>query len=91
MFNPNSLEDILAAEIQDLYSAETQLIKGLPKLAQAASYTELVAAFEAHLEETRSHLERLQEFSYLLEIASAESVHEEDEEAIDDLDLVYAA
>jgi ferritin-like metal-binding protein YciE len=48
-------------EIGDLYSAETQLVAALPKMAQAASNEELRNAFNHHLEETRDHVRRLEE------------------------------
>jgi ferritin-like metal-binding protein YciE len=56
-----SLRDLFEHEVADLYSAETQLIAALPKLAQAASNDELGGAFSHHLEETRDHLRRLEE------------------------------
>jgi ferritin-like metal-binding protein YciE len=71
----NSLEDLLAEEIKDLYSAETQLIQALPNLAKAASYTEFVNAFEVHLEETRIHVERMQIVAELLGLTSQARKH----------------
>ena len=56
-----SLQDVFTHELQDLYDAEKQLIQALPKLAQAASNQELRNAFEHHLEETRDHVQRLEE------------------------------
>jgi ferritin-like metal-binding protein YciE len=56
-----SINDVYTHELQDLYSAETQLLQALPKMAQAASSDELRQAFEQHLEETRGHVERLTE------------------------------
>jgi ferritin-like metal-binding protein YciE len=47
-------------ELKDLYSAETQLLKALPKMAKAASSPELRTAFEDHLDETRDQVERLE-------------------------------
>lgn len=55
-----SLKDLLIDELKDLYSAEKQLTKALPKMAEAASNADLKAGFEAHLEETEGHLERLE-------------------------------
>src|SRR5207302_8917548 len=46
---------------RDLYSAETQIVKALPKMAKAASSDELRGAFEEHLEQTEGHVERLEE------------------------------
>jgi hypothetical protein len=56
-----NLENLLTLQLQDLYSAEDQLIKALPKMAEAASSAELKSAFETHLEETRHHKQRLEE------------------------------
>ena len=56
----NSLRDLLVEELRDLYSAETQLVEALPKMAQAATSQELRSAFEHHLEETRGHVSRLE-------------------------------
>jgi ferritin-like metal-binding protein YciE len=63
-----SLEDLLVDELKDLYSAETQLIKTLPKLAQAAESEELRTAFEEHLEKTRGHAQRIEQISQDLSI-----------------------
>jgi len=57
----DSLEDVLVHQLNDLYSAEDQLVEALPKMAQAASNDELKKAFEHHLEETRDHRDRIQE------------------------------
>ena len=54
-----SLEDFLIDELKDLHSAETQLVKALPKMAKAASSEELKAAFEEHLAQTEGHVKRL--------------------------------
>ena len=59
----DSLLDVLADEIVDLRSAEEQLIVALPKVAAAAHSDELRAALENHLEETRGHLQRLQDLT----------------------------
>jgi ferritin-like metal-binding protein YciE len=57
----NSLKDVLQEQLEDLHSAEEQLIVALPKMAQAANNDELRQAFEHHLEETRGHLKRVEE------------------------------
>ncbi|MGE0746838.1 MAG: ferritin-like domain-containing protein [Rhodospirillales bacterium] len=54
-----SLHDMFIDELRDIYSAEVQLTRALPKLARAASNPELKAAFEKHLEETHGQIERL--------------------------------
>jgi ferritin-like metal-binding protein YciE len=56
-----TLQDLFQEEIADLYSAETQLVAALPKLARAASNSELREAFENHLQETRDHVQRLED------------------------------
>jgi len=59
----NTLEDLLHYELKDLYSAETQLVKALPKMAKAATNEELKAGFEEHLEQTKGHVERLNQIA----------------------------
>ena len=56
----DSLEDLLADELKDLYSAENQITKALPKMAKAAQTNELRRAFEEHLEQTKNHVQRLE-------------------------------
>ena len=56
-----TLDELLEDELKELYSAETQLIEALPKMAKSAESTDLRAAFEAHLDETRQHVERIEE------------------------------
>ncbi len=57
----NTLKDLYIHELKDLYSAETQLVKALPKMAKASSSEDLKAAFETHLLETKEHVVRLQQ------------------------------
>lgn len=64
----NTLQDLLVEELKDLYSAESQLIRALPKMAAAASSEELRDAFESHLEETQHQLERLDQIFERLEL-----------------------
>jgi ferritin-like metal-binding protein YciE len=64
----NPLEELLIDELKDLYSAENQIVKALPKMAKAASSPELKRAFERHLEETRRQVERLNQIGEQLEI-----------------------
>jgi ferritin-like metal-binding protein YciE len=61
-----NLRELLVHELKDLYSAETQLLKALPKMAKAASDDDLVAAFEEHLEQTQGQVERLDKIFELL-------------------------
>jgi ferritin-like metal-binding protein YciE len=56
-----TLQELLVEEIKDLYHAEKQLIKALPKMAKAATHEDLREAFESHLEETREQVTRLEE------------------------------
>ena len=58
-----SLKDLFQDQIRDLYSAESQLVKALPRMAKAATTPELKEAFSSHLEETRGHVERLQQIA----------------------------
>jgi ferritin-like metal-binding protein YciE len=57
----NTIEDLFHEELKDLYSAENQLVKALPKMAKAATNEELKAGFEEHLEQTKGHVERLEQ------------------------------
>jgi ferritin-like metal-binding protein YciE len=61
-----NLRELLVHEIQDLYSAEQQLIEALPKMAEKAESPELKAAFQQHLEETQEHARRLEQAAELL-------------------------
>ena len=54
-----SLKDLYVDELRDLYSAESQLVEAIPKMAKAATSKPLKAGFEKHLKETRGHLDRL--------------------------------
>lgn len=60
------LTKLLQHEIKDLHSAETQLVKALPKMAKAATDSDLKKAFESHLEETRNHVDRLKQAAEIL-------------------------
>jgi ferritin-like metal-binding protein YciE len=63
LFSPTfeTLHDLYINELRDLYSAESQLIEALPKMADAATAPDLKSAFEMHLDETRSHAWRLEQ------------------------------
>ena len=59
---PNEgLKELYIDELKDLYNAENQLLKALPKMAKAASSDDLRQGFEEHLEQTRGHVERLEQ------------------------------
>ena len=64
----NPLEELLVDELKDLYSAENQLVKALPKMAKASSSPELRRAIERHLEETKRQVERLDQIGQALDI-----------------------
>ena len=57
----NALKDLYIDELKDIYDAENRLLKALPKMAKAATSGDLRSGFEAHLEQTRGHVERLEE------------------------------
>ena len=61
MTETGTLHDAFIDELRDTYDAEKQLVKALPKMAKAAHSPDLRAAFEAHLEETRAQVERLEQ------------------------------
>jgi ferritin-like metal-binding protein YciE len=61
-----SIRDLIIDQMKDLYDAEKRLVKALPKMAKAASNPELKTAFENHLEETRGHVDRLEQGFELL-------------------------
>jgi ferritin-like metal-binding protein YciE len=72
----DTLEQLYISELRDLYSAENQLLKALPKMAKGASSPELKDAFEKHLEQTKGHVERLEElFEQLDESPKGKTCH----------------
>lgn len=102
----NSLEDLLHHELKDLYSAETQLVKALPKMAKAATHEDLKAGFEEHLEQTKEHVARLEEIGKMLDMSlgghtckamkglieeGADLIGEDAEPAVRDAGLIGAA
>jgi ferritin-like metal-binding protein YciE len=58
-----NIEELLLSELKDLYSAEKQITKALPKLVKAATSKELREAFQSHLEETEGQIERLEQIA----------------------------
>jgi ferritin-like metal-binding protein YciE len=60
MKEENNLQELLVEELRDIYHAEGQLLKALPKMAKAAKSERLKEAFERHLEETEQHVARLE-------------------------------
>jgi ferritin-like metal-binding protein YciE len=63
-----SLEEVLVDQLKDLYSAETQIIKALPKLAKAATAPDLKKGFLVHLEQTKEHAARLEKICKQLKV-----------------------
>ena len=63
-----NLEELFEHQLKDLYSAESQLLKALPKMAEHATDAKLKKAFEDHLEETKKHKSRLEEVCKELDI-----------------------
>lgn len=71
-----NLEQLLIDELKDIYSAEKQITRALPKMAKAAKSPELKEAFESHLEETKGQIERLDEiFEALGKKATGKTCH----------------
>lgn len=88
-----NLEDLFIHELSDIYSAEKQLAKALPRLARATENPDLEAAFTAHLEETHGQIERIDQVVELLEIrlkrikcAAMEGLVEEGKEVIEEIE-----
>jgi ferritin-like metal-binding protein YciE len=89
----DTIEDLFLDELRDLYSAEKQITKALPKMVKASSTQDLSAAFQNHLEETKGHVERLERIFEMLGKRGAgkicegmKGVLEEGSEAISDSD-----
>jgi ferritin-like metal-binding protein YciE len=57
----SELKELYVDELKDIYSAETQLVKALPKMAKAASSDQLRSGFQEHLEQTKGHVARLEQ------------------------------
>jgi ferritin-like metal-binding protein YciE len=88
-----TLDKLLIDELKDLYNAENQLVKALPKLAKKASTPRLAEAFNEHLEETRNHVSRLDTISKTLGVkltgkkcAAMEGLIEEGKEILEEQD-----
>jgi len=68
MADLSTIKDLLENEIKDLYSAEKQLLKAIPKMAKGANHPDLKKCFTDHLAETKEQVARLEEVAKLLEI-----------------------
>jgi ferritin-like metal-binding protein YciE len=104
--NKETLRELYVEELKDIYSAETQLTKALPKMAKAASSDELQEGFEEHLEQTKEHVQRLEKIFEMLEESptgkkclgmeglikeGAEAIGEDFEDDVKDSALIAAA
>ena len=66
MADEKTLDDLFLDTLKDIYYAEKQIVKALPKMAKAATSPQLKAGFEQHLEETEGHVERLEQVFELI-------------------------
>lgn len=64
-----SMDDLFVDQLRDLYNAENQIIKALPKMAKAAASTELQDAFKEHLEQTKEQVHRLERIFEQLDVS----------------------
>lgn len=105
MSDKKTVADLLEDEIKDLYSAEKQLTKAIPKMAKGSNDPELQAAFKGHLKETEGQVKRLEQAAKILEIKptgkkcngmegvikeGAEALAEEGDETVLDLGIIGA-
>ncbi len=105
MADKNTIKDLLADEIKDLYSAEKQLTKAIPRMAKGSRDADLKEAFVGHLQETREQVVRLEEIGRMLQIKvtgkkcvgmegciqeGSEALEEDGEDNILDLGLIGA-
>lgn len=102
----NNLDDLFLHGLKDIYNAEKQLVKALPKMAKAATSEKLRAGLQEHLEQTEGHVERLEKIFQSLGVAArgvkcaameglveegAETIAEDAEPAVKDAALIMAA
>jgi ferritin-like metal-binding protein YciE len=102
----NTLKDLYVHELKDLYSAERQLIKAIPKMEKAAKNKELANGFEEHLKQTKQHAQRLERLLGALGQSTkgpkcqgmagivtegAEMIEEEGDDEVKDAGLISAA
>jgi ferritin-like metal-binding protein YciE len=100
-----TIKDLLESEIKDLYSAEKQLTKAIPKMAKGSNNEELASAFKAHLKETEGQITRLERVAKLLDTTptgkkckgmegvieeGAEALEEDGDENVLDLGIIGA-
>ena len=104
--NQETLKELFIEQIRDIFDAEKQLVKALPKLAKAAESEELAEALRSHLVETQTHVSRLEEIFGIVGVApkgktckgmkglieeGSETVQEEEEGVLRDLAIIAAA
>jgi ferritin-like metal-binding protein YciE len=68
MASISTLEDLFVQELRDAYDGEKQIVKALPKMAKAAENEDLATAFQEHLEQTKTHVERLEQIFTQLDL-----------------------
>ena len=105
MADKNTIKDLLTDEIKDLYSAEKQLTKAIPKMAKGSNDPSLKEALTSHLEETKEQVTRLEQVGEMLGIKvtgkkcmgmegvikeGAEALEEEGEDTVLDLGIIGA-
>ncbi len=101
-----TMHDLMIAELKDLYSAETQLVKALPKMAKGVSAPSLRKAFEDHLAQTQEQVSRLEQICEMLGVSprgkkckgmeglleeGTEMLEEEGDDAVKDAGIIAAA
>jgi len=106
MASMESLDELLQEELKDIYDAEKQLTKALPKLAKKATSEELKSALEEHLRQTEQHVERVEQAFELLELPARgkkclgmqnliregeEMISEADDDAVRDAVMIASA
>ena len=79
-----TLRDLYVEELKDLYSAENQLVKALPKMAKAATAKPLKNGFQKHLAETREHVNRLKKIFQAMHVSPGSKTCEAMEGLIDE-------
>jgi ferritin-like metal-binding protein YciE len=89
----NPVQEMFVDQLKDLYSAENQILKALPKMAKKATNEQLRVAFERHLEETRNHVARLEQIAETMDISlrgkkckGMEGLIEEGKEAMEEFE-----
>ena len=87
-----TLKDLYIHELKDLYSAEKQIIKALPKMVKAASDEQLATGFQEHFEQTKEHVARLEKILTSHDESEGDEMIEEDaEDEVRDAGLIAAA